>query len=233
MARTPPPFALPVASRAQVSQHIREKLEQCPDRELHRTACGFWTRPVIEGLGLDFLALVANRRTYTLFRQMSCNESTWPSAEELEYFTLAELSVDYHLLLMLFESRAPALTPAQESVCLALLMFGHISSTSFEPASWWSWMRIMNNQLVNALQRTSLSDFWGPDAMMLLWVLFVGACAFYGQSSRPWFVSQLARAIKGLALHSREEMKAVLAKFFYIELYFGKSLDKIWDEATG
>jgi hypothetical protein len=54
----------------------------------------------------------------------------------------------------------------------------------------------------------------------------------YGQSERPWFVAQLARGIAVLDLHSREEMRAVLAKFFYVELYFGKSLDGFWEEAA-
>jgi hypothetical protein len=55
---------------------------------------------------------------------MSSHESTWPSAEELEYFTLAELSVDYHLLSMLCGSKPAHLPPVQESVCLAFLMYG-------------------------------------------------------------------------------------------------------------
>jgi hypothetical protein len=119
----------------------------------------FLDSAVIAAVGLDFLALVARRRTYTICREISSSESTWPSAEELEYFTLAELSVDYHLLLMLFEGKPPSLTPVQESVCLGFLMFGHISSTSFEPASWWSWMKIMTKQLRNTLEKTSPSDF--------------------------------------------------------------------------
>lgn len=236
MTRTPPPFAPPFASRENITQCMRDRLKQCADLDINITGCGFWTRSVIETLGLDFLALVAKRRTYTVFREMSSNESTWPSAEELEYFTLAELSVDYHLLSMLCGSKPAHLPPVQESVCLAFLMYGHVSSTSFEPASWWWWwwwwMWIMNKQLVNALEPTRLSDFWGQNSTLLLWVLFVGAHTSYGQSGRPWFVTHLARGINLLGLHNREEMKAVLAKFFYIELYFGKSLDDIWEEAS-
>jgi hypothetical protein len=232
MTRTPPPFAPPVVTREKVSQRIREKLEQCPDSEVNLSACGFWTQPAIEALGLDFLELIAKRRIYTLFREISSGESTWPSAEELEYFTLTELSVDYNLMLMLFESKPSRLTPVQESVGLAFLMFGHISSTSFQPASWWSWMRSMNKQLLDALEQTSLSDLWGQNAMLALWVLFIGAHTSHGQSERPWFVAQLAGGISVLGLHSRDEMKAALTKFFYVELYFEQSLDDIWEEVA-
>lgn len=232
MTRTSPPFPPPIAGREKVSQRIRDKLEHCPDAELSLTACGFWTRPVVAALGLDFLTLVAKRRTYILFREMFSSESTWPSAEELEYFTLTELSVDYHLLLMLFASKPSSLTAVQESVCLGFLTCGHISSTSFEPASWWSWMKIMAKQLRNALVQTNLSDFWGQNSALLLWVLFVGAHTSYGQPDRPWFVAQLARGITVLGLHSREAIRAVLVKFFYAEHYFGRSLDDLWEEAA-
>jgi hypothetical protein len=65
-----------------------------------------------------------------------------------------------------------------------------------------------------------------------LWVLFIGAHTSHGQSERPWFVAQLAGSISVLGLHSREEMKAALTKFFYVELYFEKSLDDIWEEVA-
>ena len=230
MTRTPPPFAPPVVDRENASQHVRNKLEQCPDPELNLTACGFCTRPAIDALGLDFLGLVANRRSYTLFREISSGDSTWPSAEELEFFTLTELFVDYRLLSMLYGSQPSLSTPVQESVGLAFLMFGHISSTSFHPASWWSWTLSMNEQLLKALERSSLSDFWGQNSTLLLWVLFIGAHASYGQPERRLFITQLASVITFLDLTSRAEVRAVLNKFFYVELYFGKSLDEIWKE---
>lgn len=90
----------------------------------------------------------------------------------------------------------------------------------------------MNKQLLRALEQTSLSGFWDQNSKLLLWVLFIGAHACCGQPERLWFIAQLARVIIVLDLDSREAMKAVLTKFSYVELYFGKSLDEIWEEAT-
>ena len=90
----------------------------------------------------------------------------------------------------------------------------------------------MNKQLLRALEQTSLSDFWDQNSKLLLWVLFIGVHACCGQPERLWFIAQLARVIIVLDLDSREAMKAVLTKFSYVELYFGKSLDEIWEEAT-
>ena len=233
MARCPPPLPPPFVPRETVSQHVRKKLEDCPDPVLNLTASGFCTRSVIDALGLDILGLVAKRRSYTLFREISSDEPTFPTPEELQYFTLTEMLVDYRVLSMLSESKPPSkgqLTPVQESVCLAFLMFGHISSTTFQPASWWSWMRSMNEQLRDALERSSLSSFWGKNSGLLLWVLFIGAQTCNGPPERPWFVAQLARVIASLDLKSREEMRALLNTFFFVELYFGKSLDGLWEE---
>ena len=233
MARSPPPFPPPIVDRGHVSQRVREKLEDCPDPELKLTACDFCTHPVIKELGLDFLELVANRRSYTLFREMSSGDAAWPTPEELEYFTLTEMFVDYRVLLMLSEGNPSSenqLTPIQESVCLAFLMFGHISSTTFQPASWWSWMRSMTEQLRNALVRSNLSTFWDRNSKLLLWVLFIGARASHGQLARPWFIAQVTRVIAFLVLKSRAETKALLNRFFYVELYFGKHLDVLWEE---
>ena len=233
MARSPPPFPPPIVDQKHVSQRVRNRLEECPDSELQLTACGFCTHPAIDELGLDFLGLVANRRSYTLFREMSSGDTAWPTPEELEYFTLTEMFVDYRVLLMLSEdipSSRKKLTPIQESVCLAFLMFGHISSTTFQPASWWSWMRSMTEQLRNALVRSNLSTFWDRNAKLLLWVLFIGTRASHGQLERPWFFAQVTRVIAFLQLKSRAEAKALLNMFFYVELYFGQHLDVLWEE---
>ncbi|KAL2844554.1 hypothetical protein BJY01DRAFT_248065 [Aspergillus pseudoustus] len=70
-----------------------------------------------------------------------------------------------------------------------------------------------------------------PD--LVLWILFVGATASRGYTSRAWFVEQLAGSVWELGLREWDEARRVLGKFFWSDQdCFQCDEDVVWTEVT-
>lgn len=65
---------------------------------------------------------------------------------------------------------------------------------------------------------------------MLLWALFLGAHMSLGERERPWFVNMLAVVAQTIQLHGWLQLRALLARFYYVDRVFQEPFRRIWDE---
>lgn len=91
---------------------------------------------------------------------------------------------------------------------------------------------MMSDMLKVALLETDLLSFWAPHSILLLWVIFAGACVSQSKKERPWFIFHLARGIRLLKLQTLDQLRAMLLPFFYLDRMFKERLTKMWEEAN-
>ncbi|PLB39089.1 uncharacterized protein BDW47DRAFT_116745 [Aspergillus candidus] len=66
---------------------------------------------------------------------------------------------------------------------------------------------------------------------LLIWLLFMGACASRLMvRERAFFVAELAAAVQDQGLHSWQELRTLLLGFFYVDRTYLGPLREVWDE---
>ena len=229
MARTPPPFCAPVLSEERVPKSTWYLFDNCPDPALKLMASAFYTRANADLLMTEILQLISRRRKYALFKELAFIGYIDPAFPELEFFFATQRSIDHYLLFMLFNTAVSPLTPIQKTVCLTLFIFVYTTIVAFEPYA--AYTRALTELLKEHLDQSPMSTFWAPSYDLCLWVVFIGAHISKGQRERPWFITQVARGIRLLALQDLHQMRETLLGFFYIDRFHDKSLREIWNEA--
>ena len=115
----------------------------------------------------------------------------------------------------------------EECCVLAILIHGNITLLDMSP--WATPLVALSRDLRNTLEQTDLCLYWGGEANLLLWVLFIGYVSSYMQAQKSWFAS----LIRGLILNTNhkvdvDELKRLLKDFLYPEAHFGSSYMELW-----
>lgn len=91
--------------------------------------------------------------------------------------------------------------------------------------------RILIERLRDALDHTGYLLAWShTNAIMLLWVLVVGAAAACRRPQRPWFVTQLTGVCAILKIQNLDEMKTHLEKMMWMNGALNSELTVLWSE---
>ena len=166
MTRTQPPFPARSMPADGLSKQTQDALERCRDPVLNLMASSFYAGPSVNLLGPRLLDLVAQRRRFLLSKEIWASGRVQVSLDELEYFTPTEQSVDYGLLCLPFQAEGSNLTPLQETVRLALFVFGYAIFLRHEPFA--AYTRALITQLRESLLKTDLPEYWAPSCSLLL-----------------------------------------------------------------
>lgn len=88
--------------------------------------------------------------------------------------------------------------------------------------------------LRSAVESTMLAGCYdGLCLDLLLWLLFIGACASSSPAlarERAFFVAQLAGVVRAQGIGSWQDLRALLMGFFYVDRCYLVLLRRLWDE---
>ena len=118
--------------------------------------------------------------------------------------------------------------PIQEACRQAFIVFSNLHYNIIQPSS--KIARCLTEDLKNALERTDLKSCWGTANTMLFWTLFLGAHMSLGERERVWFVNMLAMVAPTFQVREWFQVRAVLARFYYVDRVFQDPLRRVWDE---
>lgn len=154
--------------------------------------------------------------------------------EELEtYFSNEVLYIEYSLNADRYAATGEAKGDATMEGCVRLtcLLFHNSAIWQFYPA-----MAIVFPKPIRilrmALEATIVAGCYSLCRDLLIWILFIGACACGSHlpGEREFFVSQLASAVRLQDIQSWQELRALLMGFFYVDRYYSVALRVLWDE---
>ena len=91
-------------------------------------------------------------------------------------------------------------------------------------------VRIVVRQLQSSLFNLNQEILMALDSNFLLWSLFVGAHASFGQVTRPWFVTMIRQTILQLFVEDWVDVHAFLVAYYYIDGVFDEAFAAIWLE---
>ena len=91
-------------------------------------------------------------------------------------------------------------------------------------------VRIVVRQLQSSLSRLNQEVLLTIDSNFLLWSLFIGAHASFGQVTRRWFVMKIRNIISQLLVEEWVDVHAFLVAYHYIDSVFEEAFAEIWLE---
>ena len=227
MPLSPPPLKL----RA-VAPSTSALIADNTDPHLQSMAIGILDAEVRTRFSAKLIEAFQDLREVTLYREFFHTHNCRISAAEDEYFVLKSYHLRYVAISIPFDdntsSNEPKMLGFQEACRLALLIFWNANLMSATPSS--AFFRYLTTALKAALEKSELKTFWHPNTDLLMWVLFLGAHISAGQSERPWYVLNLARGSWLKGLREKDDFRALLMRFYYIDRVYAKSLQDIWEE---
>ena len=179
-------------------------------------------------LGPELLHPISEQRKYIVFKELCLAGDLIPTYEDCQYFYSAQTLAEYQLLSLPFDNAEHPLTPAQESVRLALFIFARPFIALIKPSAF---TRTMFRKLRASLQRSEISSLWAPNYELLLWVLFIAAHISNSQDEWTWVIVHISELVKLLRLHTVSQIEEILVGFFYPEDCLGRTLIDVWRAA--
>lgn len=101
----------------------------------------------------------------------------------------------------------------EQSVCYGLWLYYKVILQSEPLAS--ALAAAVSQQLKSVLLQKTLITHWEGPYTLLIWVLFIGACAANGSLLYDWYLLQLNNAIKALSIKSWKGLKFILREVFW------------------
>ena len=150
-----------------------------------------------------------------------------------EYFSNEILYVEYSLIADRYTATGEPKSDSTTEGCvrLALLIFHNTAIWQFYPIMA-GILRKPITTLQVAVEATTAAGCYSLCRDLLIWILFVGACAC-GHSlprEREFFVSRLASTIPSQRIQSWQDLRTLLMEFFYVDRCYLVLLREVWDE---
>ena len=150
-----------------------------------------------------------------------------------EYFSNEIQYVEYSLMSDRYTAGGEPKSDNTTEGCvrLALLIFHNTVIWHFYPMLAGKLKKPLSTLLV-AVETTTAAGCYNLCKDLLIWILFVGACAC-GASlplERDFFISRLASVVQSQQIHSWQELRALLLEFFYVDRCYLVPLRTLWDE---
>lgn len=149
------------------------------------------------------------------------------SGEEKRNITIKRINIDHRMLSYPFDHYGTH-RPIQEACRQAFIVFSNAHYNVIQPSS--KIARCLTEDLKIALERTDLKSCWGTANILLFWALFLGAHMSLGERERPWFVNMLAMVAQTVQVQEWFQVRALLARFYYVDRVFQDPLRRVWDE---
>ena len=192
-------------------------------------AVGFFALEQGLHFNLELMHVIREYQQCMIFMELLLAGQCKLIQEELEYFQIRARHVEYELLLIPSKHKNFAKkNPIQEVTRIALFACIVANLAYYQPFSAIS--RALAMQLKGALEGTDLASAWYSHHELLVWVCWIGMETSRGQKEYPWFVSNLARAVRILRVKDCGHLRDILLQFFFLDRIFQKSLVSVWKE---
>ena len=229
MTRAQPRLVPVLLCKNEVSHRVSNALRTLPSFMAGEMTASFFKPANAFLLGPEMLHLISEQRKYVLFKELCILDHLRPTYEDVQFIYTTQTLVEYQLLSLPFDNIGHPLTPAQESVRLALFVFAQPIITLTKPSS--AFTRSMARQLKESLLCTEMPSLWSPNFDLLLWVLFIAAHISDGQEEWTWVVTHISKLVRLLRLQALNQVEEILLGFYYPQDAFGRTLIAIWRDA--
>ncbi|KAL4761531.1 uncharacterized protein BDW70DRAFT_48961 [Aspergillus foveolatus] len=205
-----------------------------PTKELEATASSLMSLNQIPGVFGDAMSKIIYDLTdlvwYAEWVKGGPQEQDFDEETEC-YYNTEVLYVEYALHSDRYTSSGEVKGDATIEGCvrLACLLFHNTAIWDFYPQIAPVFPKpIIALQL--ALESTIRAGCYHLCRGLLIWLLFVGACSTRMPNQRPFFVNELASAVRLQGIQSWQELRAVLFGYFYVDRCYLGPLRALWDE---
>lgn len=204
--------------------------------------------PLFHNIVNTLAGVTRSKTSYMMYRHLY-------STQDLEFFTLQDLDIEYQLLLFARLEQS-IIVLVQEPLLVSLFIFYHTSIAEHQPTR--QVAQYLTKKLHTALSHV-FSDFEGPYLPSiqeaLIWTLCMGAHISASAHVSPgaaisgapqltnaqlleseaggyhWFVNNVAEAARALPnLNTFDDLSSLMHRFFYMERAMRISLERIWED---
>ncbi len=113
---------------------------------------------------------------------------------------------------------------------IAIVLFAYLTGLVYNTSATRIRTPLLHMMLV--LDRMDLESLWYVSPRVLIWVLYIGAYASYGQNERRWFVTQLVNGARKTGIKSWAEISETLNRFINLNWSHEELFHGIWEEVN-